>query len=769
MAECCGIGEESALPVFALGERTAGKPINPAEPGAAMKIIDCAGVEKSSDRSLTPDSPSGDGALPGVADGDLCMPRAPIETAARRTEREQWCHRVLDALPAAVYTTDAAGRITYYNQAAVDLAGRRPELGKDEWCVTWRLYRPDGTPMPHDQCPMAVALKENRPVRGEEAILERPDGTRIAFLPYPTPLRDASGTLLGAVNLLVDITDRKAAEGARAYLAAIVDSSDDAIVSKDLNGIVTSWNRGAEAVFGYPAEEMISRPITILFPPDRLHEEEMILARLRRGEKVDHFETVRRRKDGREIDVSLTISPILDAAGRIIGASKIARDITEKKRAEAALRDLNENLERRVAERTRELAEAIERERVQVKEREQAEAALRQAQKMEAVGQLAAGVAHDFNNLLTAILGNLELLDRRLADQRLRKLAQAAMRAAQRGAKLNEQMLAFSRKQHLAPASVDLNALVTEVEDMLRRTLGGIVKVTTVLAPDLWPALVDPHQLELVILNLAINARDAMPLGGRVLIETRNVKASMLDKSVGLAPGDYVRLSVADTGEGMSEEVLARACEPFYTTKRPGQGSGLGLAQAYGVARQSGGGLRIKSAIGRGTTVEVYLPRSFAQAQAASEGQDGRRSRAPAGQGTVLVVDDQEDVREVIAAHLEELGCQVVQAASGRAALDLLGGNCAGVDVLMADHAMPGMSGIELAQAVRAACPDLPVIIVTGYADTAGFDGRIEDAAVLKKPYRMSELAAAVERALRRPSRRGKPSRVVPLRSAGRP
>jgi CheY-like chemotaxis protein len=400
-----------------------------------------------------------------------------------------------------------------------------------------------------------------------------------------------------------------------------------------------------------------------------------------------------------------------------------------------------------------------------VKEREAAEAALRQAQKLEAVGQLSAGVAHDFNNLLTAILGNLELLDMRLADERLRKLVQAAMRSARRGAKLNEQLLAFSRKQHLSPTSVDLNALVMDVEDMLRRTLGGTVEVTTALMPDLWPALVDPHQLELGILNLAINARDAMPLGGRVLIETRNIKASRLDKSVDLAPGDYVLVSVADTGEGMSEEVLARACEPFYTTKEPGKGSGLGLAQVYGLARQSGGGLRIKSAVGQGTRVEVYLPRSLAQAEVPTEWWEGNPPRALGGRARVLVVDDQEDVREVTVAHLEALGYQVIQAASGRTALDLIGGNCAGIDVLIADYAMPMMSGIELAQAVRATCPKLPIIMVTGYLATTGFD-RIENATLLKKPYRMNDLGAAVESALRRRNRRGRSSSVVPLRPA---
>src|SRR5436190_4504675 len=213
---------------------------------------------------------------------------------------------LLDVLPAAVYVTDADGRITYYNQAAVNLAGRSPELGTDEWCVSWRLYSLDGGPLPHDQCPMAVALKENRAVRGAEAILERPDGTRIPFAPYPTPLRDASGRLIGAVNMLVDISERKDAEDARAYLAAIIESSDDAIVSKTLEGIVTSWNRGAETIFGYRAEEMIGQPITRLFPPDRLEEENLILDRIKHGERVEHFEPVRRRKDGRDINVSLT-------------------------------------------------------------------------------------------------------------------------------------------------------------------------------------------------------------------------------------------------------------------------------------------------------------------------------------------------------------------------------------------------------------------------------------------------------------------------------
>jgi len=242
---------------------------------------------------------------------------------------------MLNALPAAVYATDAEGRITFYNDAAAELWGRSPELGSTQFCGSWKLYWPDGRPMPHDQCPMAVALRTGRPVRAIEAVAERPDGTRVSFLPYPTPLFDDSGTVVGGVNMLLDITDRKVNELATQRLAAIVESSADAIVSKDLDGVITSWNAGAQRIFGYRPEEVIGKSITILIPADKQNEEPGILKRIRRGERIEHYETVRLRKDGSLIDISLSVSPLKDAAGRIVGASKIARDITERKQAEA--------------------------------------------------------------------------------------------------------------------------------------------------------------------------------------------------------------------------------------------------------------------------------------------------------------------------------------------------------------------------------------------------------------------------------------------------
>jgi PAS domain S-box-containing protein len=279
------------------------------------------------------------------------MASGPSVAAAAKFARESAMitgTELLEALPVAVYITDADGRITFYNRAAAELWGHHPELGSSQWCGSWRLYWPDGRPLPHGECPMAIALKEGREVRGVEAIAERPDGTRVRFMPYPTPLRDPSGRLIGAINLLMDITDRHDADLESARLAAIVVSSDDAIISKTIEGRITSWNAGAARIFGYDASEMIGQPILKIIPPELHGEEKEILARLQRGERIEHYETVRVAKDGRRVDVSLTVSPLRDRSGKVVGASKVGRDVTDRKRAEKLQRVLTDELAHRV-------------------------------------------------------------------------------------------------------------------------------------------------------------------------------------------------------------------------------------------------------------------------------------------------------------------------------------------------------------------------------------------------------------------------------------
>ena len=367
---------------------------------------------------------------------------------------------------------------------------------------------------------------------------------------------------------------------------------------------------------------------------------------------------------------------------------------------------------------------------VDLTEMRRVEAQFRQAQKMEAIGQLTGGVAHDFNNLLTAVVGNLELLQRRLTDQRALSHVEAAMRAALRGGQLTQQLLAYARRQNLVPRPVDVNAVIAGMGDLLQRSLGGLVQVETDLASDLWPANSDATQLELVILNLAINSRDAMPTGGRLRIATSNVHDAEVDHRGSLDPGDYVRIAVVDSGIGMPTNLVERAFEPFFTTKEIGKGSGLGLAQVYGVAAQFGGTARLASEPGAGTTVEVFLPRSVnVQAVIASPEPQPQPTDA-AGGGIVLVVDDDPDVRDVTATFLREAGYVVVVAGNGAEALDILAARP--VCLALVDYAMPMMSGTEFVRLARQTRPDLPVIYVTGVADTLALREQARDPIVMK-------------------------------------
>jgi signal transduction histidine kinase len=377
--------------------------------------------------------------------------------------------------------------------------------------------------------------------------------------------------------------------------------------------------------------------------------------------------------------------------------------------------------------------------------RREAEEQAVQVRKMEAIGHLTGGVAHDFNNLLAAIVGSLDLMQRRIAgDERALRLLNNAMQAAQRGARLTEQLLAFSRKQRLELRPTDLNGVLSNMADLLHRTLGGRIGVNTRLGKDLWPALADPNQIELAVLNLAVNARDAMPDGGELILQTENVAADEAGRPRGLALStDAVRIRVQDTGQGMSPEVLARACEPFFTTKGPGQGTGLGLAQVFGTIRQIGGDMIIASERGQGTTVDLYLPRSEASASL-------RKPRAadelphPVRGARILVVDDDLQVRSATTAMLTELGYEVVEGDSARAGLEHFRAARSPFDLILADHAMPGMTGGDLIAQMRANDPGLRSLLISGYA------GNIPDGygPVLRKPFTLSDLSAAVARIL---------------------
>jgi PAS domain S-box-containing protein len=506
------------------------------------------------------------------------------------------------------------------------------------------------------------------------------------------------------------------------------------------DGRIRRLNPAWKSQLNYDPETLVGSNASLLIHPQDLRASAAMLRRLSKGEVVERFVDRVRHADGSWRWISWTAAAEADAF------YAVGRDITEERAAGEAL-----------AQRNRELAEQIE-------EREKVEATLRQLQRLEAVGQLTSGVAHDFNNLLTVILGNIGFVERALAkhsvvDQVPERLNHMRT-AAERGAKLTAQMLAFSRRQKLEPKAVDLNETVAGMRELLQSTMGGSVRLESVLKPALWPALVDPTQIELIILNLAINARDAMEVGGGLTVETANVTLrDAPTRPEEPAPGDYVLLAVSDTGPGMTPEVLAKAFEPFFTTKEIGKGSGLGLAQVYGFAKQSGGGVRIRTKLGEGTTIEVYLPRAASAAKREVDPRAGPRARVSRTSRTVLVMDDDSAVREITAAMLDDLGYAVLEAGSGSAALDVLRTDQR-VDILLADYAMPGMNGADAARAAVELRPGLPVLYITGYADLKALRDVGEDR-IIQKPFRDDELSKKVEAAL---DEAGEPGKVVPLR-----
>jgi PAS domain S-box-containing protein len=655
---------------------------------------------------------------------------------------EPWEFRdLLDALPVAIYTTDADGRITFYNRAAAEFSGRTPEIGSDRWCVTARLYWPDGRPMARQECPMARAVKEDRPIRNGEATAERPDGTRVPFIAYPTPLHDASGRLVGAVNMLIDVTDRKQVEEERRLLNETLEQrvqertqqlteavtrlleserrfrlfvqrvTDYAIFMLDTDGVITNWNAGAERIKGYRADEIVGQHFSVFYTPSD-KEDGVPTRALATAARDGRFETEgwRVRKDGTRFWANVVIDAVRDDDGELIGFAKVTRDMTDRR--------------------------AIEEQ-------------LRQSQKMEAVGQLTNGVAHDFNNLLATIIPSLELAQPHIENERVLKYLDNAMHAAERGAQLTNQLLAFSRRHELLTEPVDVNHIISAACEMLPRTIGPKIAIKTVLDGDAWPAMTEHGQLDLALLNLAINARDAMPEGGRLTIATKNVTRGSSSRRPPFDPGDYVLISVADTGTGMTEEVRSRAFEPFFTTKGTGKGTGLGLAMVYGFVKQSGGTITIDSEIGRGTIFRMYLPRAPRRPGVDEAGERHKWNAGPPSR--ILVVDDNSAVRTITAVMLRTFGHDAVEAASGQDALTVLERDRQ-FDLLIIDLAMPDLDGAEFAESAEQLIPGVPRLFITGYAEASR---RLQRAGgeVVKKPFRRAQLAEKLRRVLPAPAR----------------
>jgi PAS domain S-box-containing protein len=530
---------------------------------------------------------------------------------------------------------------------------------------------------------------------------------------------DATGSAVREIDQPHRATRRARLED-RSFERLVQSVLDYAIYMLDLTGHVSSWNRGAERIKGYSADEIIGQHFSRFYTAEDLAAGVPALA-LNTARREGRYvaEGWRQRKDGTRFWASVVIDAIHDDDGALIGFAKVTRDLTERRDAQLEL------------ERSREL--------------------LFQAQKMEAVGQLTGGLAHDFNNLLTGIAGNLELLSMRIAQGRLGELERyiaAAQGAANRAAAVTHRLLAFSRQQPLDTKAIDANKLISGMEELVRRTVGPAIQVETGRAAGLWPIFCDPHQLENALLNLCINSRDAMPEGGRLNIEAANSWLDDNDAREGeVSPGEYVAISVSDSGEGMAPDITARAFDPFFTTKPIGKGTGLGLSMVYGFAKQSGGFARIDSEVGQGTTVRIYLPRHLGEAM--EEPAPARLSpipRAKAG-GTVLVVDDEASIRMLIVETLAELGYGSIEAADAQSGLEALESNDR-IDLLITDVGLPGgVNGRQMADTARRCRPALKVLFITGYAENAATGKKYLEPGMhlLVKPFAMEMLATRIK------------------------
>jgi two-component system cell cycle sensor histidine kinase/response regulator CckA len=512
--------------------------------------------------------------------------------------------------------------------------------------------------------------------------------------------------------LTAEVAARQGAEDALRTAAAIVEASDDGMVRLAPDGRIETWNRGAAGMYGYTPAEIVGSSLDTLVPGDRATETHEILARVASGESVQGYETARLTSGGGQIDVSITLSPVRDAAGEVVAVAEIARDITIAKRLERQLL---------------------------------------QSQKLDSVGRLAGGIAHDFNNLMTAVIGFSELALARLrADDPIHAYVEEIKRAGERATSLTQRLLAFGRRQMLRPEVVDLNRIVAEMEALLERLIGPDVELAAILAPDLWRTKVDRSQIEQVVMNLALNARDAMPDGGKLMIETANVELDdgYASEHLGVAPGPYTVMTVSDTGAGMDAETQTRIFEPFFTTKQESRGTGLGLSTVFGIVEQNGGSVWVYSEPGHGATFRIYLPRT--EEQLTPRASDAAAARPSPGSETVLVVEDEEGIRKLVRLILEESGRTVLDTGDAREALALLRRHAGPVDLVITDMVMPGLSGRDVAAQIRASSPHTRVLFMSGYSgDAMVHRGLLRPGALfLVKPFTTQQLLDKVREAL---------------------
>lgn len=620
---------------------------------------------------------------------------------------------ILEQTTDAMIGIDLEGKVVDWNKGAEQLYGYKAEevIGKLP-----QYLKPEEHVAMMDR--MAKEMEAGRTTFPYEARRRRKDGRFVDVEATFSVLKNEMARVVGYSVIARDVTERRRAQEVQAQLAAILQQTPDAVIGADLEGNVFSWNRGAETMFGYTLDEISGKPVNLLALPDRHHESQEMREIAVAGESISGFETVRVKKNGDLIDVSITISPIKDSFGKVVGVSAILRDITERKRAEESLHKHEEQM--------------------------------RLVEKMNAIGRLAGGVAHDFNNLLSVIGGNAEFLLSSLEKESPhREEVEEIQKAVHRGADLTKQLLVFGRKQVSQPQPVNLNEMSAELNKMLKRLLDANIDLAIIQDPELKLLQADPGQMQQVLMNLTLNARDAMPRGGSLIIETKNIGPEDLSpqKTPTIPPGHYVRLSVTDNGEGMDPEVQKRIFEPFFTTKA-GKGTGLGLATVYGIVQQWKGHILLHSSVGLGTTFSLYFPALDGVEKPASESKP--MALGMDGSETILVAEDEDPVRKVLVRTLKKHGYQVLEAPNGIEALQKAWTYDQTIHLLLTDTVMPKMNGKELADELRKTRPQLRVLFISGYPKEILSQQGVLDRGIhlVQKPFELDDLMQQMRKIL---------------------